>query len=106
MHKKQLHFTQISDLENYSLLSWQDAFVHLGDSYAKMANNNSQYSETFDQFVQVKMLFLEKVEVIQMDANIFDYYRAKIAITSKVDVSEKVDRFGLFGASSNGFLFK
>lgn len=106
LHKKQFHFTKISDLENYSLLSWQDASVHLGDTYAMMANKNTQYSETFDQFVQVKMLFLEKFEVIQMDANIFDYYRAKIANTSKVDVSEKVDRFGLFGASPNGFLFK
>lgn len=106
LHKKKFHFTQISDLENYSLLSWQDASVHLGDTYAKMANNNIQYSETFDQFVQVKMLFLEKFDVIQMDANIFDYYRAKIASTNKVDVSAKVDRFALFGASPNGFLFK
>lgn len=106
LHKKQFNFTKISDLESHSLLSWQDASVHLGEAYAKMAKNNPDYSETFDQLVQVKMLFLEKFDVVQMDANIFDFYCAKIAGTSNIDVTQKVDRFGLFGASPNGFLFK
>ncbi|WP_259365453.1 ABC transporter substrate-binding protein [Colwellia sp. BRX10-3] len=106
LHNKNFNFRQISDLKNYSLLSWQDAAIHLGATYAEMANNNPQYSETFDQSVQVKLLFLDKVEVIQMDVNIFDYYRAKAANSDKIDTTQKVDRFALFGASPNGFLFK
>lgn len=106
LHKKQYQFKQLSDLEKQSLLSWQDAKIHLGTDYANMANNNPQYSETFDQSIQVKMLFLERYEVIQMDASIFEYYRNKIATEGKVDVSQKVDRFALFGPSPNGFMFK
>ena len=106
LHERRFDFTQVSDLENHSLLSWQDAAIHLGDTYAKMANNNAQYSETFDQSVQVKMLFSGKVEVVQMDAHIFDYYREKVANSVKIDTTQKVDRFALFGASPNGFLFK
>ena len=106
LQNKNFNFSQISDLKDYSLLSWQDAAVHLGATYAEMANNNPQYSETFDQSVQVKMLFLDKVEVIQMDANIFDYYRVKAANSNEIDTTQKVDRFALFGTSPNGFLFK
>ena len=106
LHKKQYNFTQISDLSNHSLLSWQDAKVHLGGDYAKMAEKNPQYGETFDQEIQVKMLFLERYEVIQMDGHIFDYYRTKLHDSDKFDVSQKVDRFAIFTPSSNGFLFK
>jgi polar amino acid transport system substrate-binding protein len=106
LHKNQYQLTQLSDLKSYSLLSWQDAAVHLGHEYAEMVSKHPQYGETFDQENQVKMLFLERYEVIQMDAHIFDYYRVKLAKHDVVDMSQKVDRFALFGASPNGFLFK
>jgi polar amino acid transport system substrate-binding protein len=106
LHKNQYHFTRLSDLQSHSLFSWQDAKTHLGHDYAKMVSNNPRYGETFDQSIQVKILFLERYEVIQMDAHIFDYYRAKLAKSDRVDMSQKVDRFALFGNSPNGFLFK
>tara|TARA_R110000751_G_scaffold102527_1_gene197146 strand:+ start:204 stop:1010 length:807 start_codon:yes stop_codon:yes gene_type:complete len=106
LHKNNFEFNELKDLQNHSLLSWQDAAIHLGESYANMANNHSSYSETFDQFVQVKMLFLEKFDVVQMDAHIFDYYRIQIINNRKINAAQQVDRFGLFGASPNGFLFK
>jgi polar amino acid transport system substrate-binding protein len=106
LHKNQFNFTQLKDLKEHSLLSWQDAAIHLGGDYGKMVNNHPHYGETFDQLIQVKMLFLERYEVIQLDANIFAYYRAKLAKSDDIDISQKVDRFALFGASPNGFLFK
>lgn len=106
LSKNKFNFTELSDLEHHSLLSWQDAAVHLGDEYAQMVNNNKRYGETYDQSNQVKMLFLERYEVVQMDAQIFNYYRKKLAESENLDVTPKVDRFALFGASPNGFLFK
>jgi|TARA_R110000765_G_scaffold160293_1_gene264456 polar amino acid transport system substrate-binding protein len=106
LHKNNFEFNELKDLKNHSLLSWQDAAIHLGEAYANMANNHSSYSETFDQLVQVKMLFLEKFDVVQMDAHIFDYYRVQIINNRKINAAQQVDRFGLFGASPNGFLFK
>ena len=103
MHKNQYQLTQLSELKDYSLLSWQDTKIHLGVDYANMVNDNPRYSETFDQSIQVKMLFLERYEDIQMDAHIFDYYRAKLAMPDSVDMSQKVDRFAFLGVSSNGF---
>jgi len=106
LQKKHYQFTQVNDLKSHSLLSWQDAAIHLGDEYAEMVKNHPRYGETFDQEIQVKMLFLERYEVIQMDARIFDYYRAKLAVSDAINMSQKVDRFALFGPSPNGFLFK
>lgn len=106
LHKNHYQFTQLSDLKNHSLLSWQDAAVHLGKEYAQMVSNHPRYGETFDQAIQVKMLFLERYEVIQMDAHIFAYYRSKLVASEEIDFSQKVDRFALFGDSPNGFLFK
>jgi polar amino acid transport system substrate-binding protein len=51
------------------------------------------------------MLFLKRVDVVQLDEKIFDYFRAKVEQNGIVDTTEEVDRFPLFGASSNGFLF-
>jgi polar amino acid transport system substrate-binding protein len=106
LHKNQFQFNQLSDLESHSLLSWQDAAVHSGEDYTKMVSNHPRYGETFDQENQVKMLFLERFEMIQMDAHIFDYYRAQIVESKYLNITQKVDRFALFGDSPNGFLFK
>lgn len=106
LSKNNYQFKHINDLKKHSLLSWQDATVHLGQAYAEMANNHPRYAETFDQASQVKMLLLERFEVVQMDANIFDYYRAKLIKDNPQHAQQSIDRFALLGASPNGFLFK
>ncbi len=98
-------FKHLSELGNLSLLSWQGAIAHIGNEYAKMATNNPYYFETNRQESQIQMLFLKRVDVVQLDEKIFDYFRSKVEQNGIVDTTEEVDRFPLFGASSNGFLF-
>jgi polar amino acid transport system substrate-binding protein len=102
------HFTfkHISDLSNYSLLSWQGAIIHLGGDYAKMASSNPNYVETHDQLNQLKMLFRQRIQVIQLDEKIFNYYRLQLLNENSEIGLAKVDKFSLFGRSPNGFLFK
>ena len=97
------NFTSIADLANFSLISWPSAAIQLGEEYAKMAKANSQYYEVHDQSLQVKMLFSNKADVIQMDKQSFDYYRSTL---KGIDTTQPVDRFALFGKSPNGYLFK
>ena len=78
LKSKQFNFTKIADLTHYSLISWPSAAIHLGEEYAKMAKANTQYYEVHDQSLQVKMLFSNKVDVIQMDKQSFDYYRSTL----------------------------
>lgn len=106
LNKRNYRFNEIADLKDLRLLSWQGAVAHLGDEYAKMATNNPFYSETHDQSAQVKLLFLERVDVVQLDLQIFKYYLAQEVYKGELNTSAKVDRFSLFGSSPNGFLFR
>jgi len=106
LKKRNYKFTHLNELVSYSLMSWQGAADRLGSEYAAMAKSNPLYREYHDQEAQVKMLFSERYDVIQLDQQIFNYYRAKIEIEGNIDTSLPVDRFPLFGQSSNSILFR
>jgi polar amino acid transport system substrate-binding protein len=99
-------FKHLNELANYSLMSWQGAIMHLGGEYAEMASKNSQYRESHDQLRQLQMLFHKRVQVIQLDEKIFNYYRLQMINDKKEIALMKVDKFPLFSRSPNGFLFK
>ena len=106
LHENAYQFKHLNDLAGLRLMSWQGAIAHLGDEYAKMASGNAFYKESHDQASQVKMLFLRRVDVIQLDEQIFNYYRVKVNQQGDISTNASVDRFPLFGKSPNGFLFR
>jgi polar amino acid transport system substrate-binding protein len=106
LKEKGYQFKHLNELGNLSLLSWQGATSQLGDEYAKMAINNPFYFETDRQEAQIQMLFLKRVDVVQLDKQIFNYFRSKVGQKRVVNTSAEVDRFPLFGKSPNGFLFR
>lgn len=106
LSKRNYQFNAIADLVDLRLLSWQGAIAHLGDEYADMATNNPLYSETHDQSAQVKLLFLERVDVVQLDLQIFNHYLAQEVKKGNIDTSAEVSKFALFGSSPNGYLFR
>jgi len=106
LNKRKFNIRKVSELSQYSILSWQGARKHLGASYDLMAANNPFYLETHDQKQQVKMLYLERVDFIQLDRKIFEFYRSKLIEEKEINAKVKVDRFALFGTNPNGFLFR
>jgi polar amino acid transport system substrate-binding protein len=105
LKKKKYNFSRISELSNHSVLSWQGAKRKLGRDYEFMASNNPFYNESHDQKLQVKMLFTERFDAIQIDKQIFEYYRSIVAEEREIDTSPEIDSFPLFGKNPNGFLF-
>jgi polar amino acid transport system substrate-binding protein len=105
LKKRNYNFIKVSELRNHSLLSWQGAKKALGHEYELMASNNPLYSESHNQKLQVKMLFMERFDAIQIDKQIFEYYRAIVAKEKEIDTSPKIDSFPLFGKNPNGFMF-
>lgn len=105
LKEKGYQFKHLNELGNLSLLSWQGAIAHLGDEYAQMATNNPYYAETDRQESQIQLLFLKRVDVVQLDKYIFDYFRSQTEQKGIIDTTAEVDSFPLFGSSSNGFLF-
>ena len=106
LEKNKFNFQHLNDLINLNLVSWQGAIAHLGNEYAEMASKNPYYLEIHDQEAQIKMLFAERAEVIQLDLQIFKYYRSNVAKTKTIDTTQSVQIFPLFGRSPNIFLFK
>ncbi len=96
----------LEDVGSHSLIGWQGAKGHLGELYRNIVSENPNYEETHDQALQVKMLFMKRFEVAQMDSHIFKFYRNQIQSSGIVDTSPKVDFFPVLGSSPNGFLFK
>jgi len=106
LKRKNYQFKEISDLGNYHLLSWQGATATLGPEYAAMALNNPFYSEHHNQALQLKMLFLDRVDVVQLDMQIFRYFRSSLARSGVINTQLEVDTFPLFGKNKCGFLFR
>ncbi len=106
LKKNGYHFSTISDLVNHSVVSWQGAKAAIGGEYADMANKNKKYRELADQKAQIKLLYSGREDVIQLDRQIFRYFRKKVAEEGKIDVSQPVDIFPLFGKNECGFLFR
>jgi len=73
--KNQLAINQSSDLARYSVLAFQNARLVLGPDYTDMARISDDYRETVDQQAQLTMLLSQRVQVVVMDRNIFNYYR-------------------------------
>jgi len=103
---RKFEINKIEELSDYSLLSWQGAIAHIGGEYADMAKQNKNYSETHNQKNQLRMLFSRRVDFIQMDGNIYEYYRQQMLKETGLDVTVSVDIQPLFGRSPNGFMFK
>lgn len=102
----QFQFKTLQDVGTHSLISWQGALQHLGEEYKNVMAKNPNYTETHDQALQVKMIFLKRYEVAQMDIQIFKYHRNQIQNEGIINTKAKVDLFPVLGASPNGFLFK
>lgn len=106
LKKRGYKFSKISDLVGHSIVSWQGATAALGKEYADMANKNSKYRELANQKSQIKLLYSGREDVIQLDRQIFRYFRKKVAEEGSMDTTRPIDIFPLFGKNECGFLFR
>lgn len=106
LKERALDISSIRDLFNLSVLGWQGSAEILGEEYARMARQNPDYNEIARQKTQVKMLLWGRVDVIQMDRLIFEYYRNEIALEEGSQILRPVEIVPLFGLNRCGFLFR
>ncbi|ALZ75919.1 transporter substrate-binding domain-containing protein [Rheinheimera sp. F8] len=82
----QLVLNSLLDLDNLSILAFQNATLVLPDDYRRIAMASPSYRETVDPRTQVDMLQKQRVQVVVMDMNIFHYYNSKTDHASQVQV--------------------
>ncbi|MFY8298077.1 substrate-binding periplasmic protein [Pseudoalteromonas sp. SS15] len=69
-----LKLGSINDLERFSIATFLNAKTILGDTFNQAVSKSSQYTELSDQSLQLHMLRKNKVQVLVMDINIFNYF--------------------------------
>lgn len=106
LKKNGFYFSKISDLKKHRILAWQGAKETIGKEYAEMADDNPNYRELANQETQIKMLYSGREDLIQLDSQIFYFHRKKVAREGKIDTSQPIDIFPLFGKNDCGFLFR
>jgi polar amino acid transport system substrate-binding protein len=67
---RNINISTPSDLNNYTLLSFQDAQKH----YPKWLPENYEHSQTSAQINQIKLLQLGLIDIVLSDKYIFSYY--------------------------------
>ncbi|SCA57787.1 ABC-type amino acid transport/signal transduction systems (fragment) [Candidatus Terasakiella magnetica] len=83
-----LKISQIAELKNYSVVSFQNAHKLLGPDYQEAVKGNKQYSELANQELQVKMLAAGRKQVVISDFRIFLHFKKQVERETgrKIDV--------------------
>ncbi|WP_168171530.1 ABC transporter substrate-binding protein [Lacimicrobium sp. SS2-24] len=90
----------IKDLQNYSVVAWQQAHLVLGDEFYQHFRPhegqafNSYYRELASQQSQNAMFWLRRAQVILVDKTIFKWYRQQLSLS--IDTSDEVQYHPLF----------
>ena len=93
LKKKGFKFKNVQDLKGKSVVAFQEATIYLGDDFAAMAKENPKYRELARQQLQINLLYLDRVDAIVLDRNIFLYLKER---NRKVDTTQPVDMAFIF----------
>lgn len=93
LKSRDLKIAKVDDLKALRVVAFQDATNYLGNDFRAMAKANTGYSELANQEAQVKMLFMDRADVVVMDINIFKYFRQAI---KDVKVDAEVTIYPIF----------
>lgn len=99
LEDKNFSINSIGDLSDKKIVAFQNARKYLGDKYAQAAVSSPEYEEKAQQEKQITRLFMDRTDVIVIEANIFKYYRNKVAQKydkDRVDTDLEVDVFEIF----------
>lgn len=102
--KRHLKIDKISDLVDKSVTSFQLATKYLGREYMEMAKANPRYREKEEHTLRIKLLFDNRIDVVIIDKNIFQYYSK--AIADQTDTKQAVVYHDIFPANKYKVVFQ
>lgn len=76
LSENKLSIEQIQDLGNYSIATFEEAHKVLGEEFTQAIERSPMYTQVVDRLSQLELLFRNRVDVIVMDINIFNYFYA------------------------------
>lgn len=93
LKSNKVRVSSIKDLSKYKIMTFQGAVGYFGYEFLQVSKTALAYKEYFDMSKLVKMLFLNRADVMVLDYNIFHYYRRKLKLPNR---SEPVVTHAIF----------
>ena len=78
LRKNEFKIDSIAALKGKRVVAFQNAKKLLGLPFSEVIGELAYYREVAKQILQVNMLFLDRVDAVILDRNIFDYFRRKV----------------------------
>lgn len=88
--RRDLAVASVADLADKAVIAFQNAQIYLGPDYKAAVANNPRYREEAKQAVQPTLLFLDRIDVVVADRNIFAWFADDAEVKTKVDTSQPV----------------
>lgn len=93
---RQFKLQKLEDLNNKTVVAFQNAHKYLGEVFGRIAAANANYKEMANQETQTLMLLLGRIDVALMDESVFRFYREKLVAEGKVPRSTAYEISPLF----------
>lgn len=95
--RRDLKIDRLEDLAGKSVVAFQNARVNLGPAFkAAAADGNPRYREEAKQAVQPTLLFLDRIDVVVADRNIFGWFAEDPEVKAKTDTTQPVRFHAIF----------
>jgi len=93
LKKNKFNIQKISDLNDKSILTFQNAKKYLGKEFVAAAEASPDYREISKQELQINLLYGDRVDVIVLDKYIFYHHRNR---NTRVDTTQPIDMWLIF----------
>lgn len=88
--RRDLRIDRVEDLAGKSVVAFQNAQVYLGPAFKAAIEANPRYREEAKQAVQPMLLFLDRIDVVVADRNIFGWFSEDADVKTKTDTTQPV----------------
>ena len=104
--RRDLTITSAADLADKSVVAFQNASRFLGPEYKTAVERNPRYREEAHQVVQPTLLFLDRIDVVVADRNIFTWFANDPEVRGKTDTTQAVRFHPLFPPTEYRLAFR
>lgn len=105
LKSKSHRITKMSDLEKRSVIAFQNARFFLGSTFDKAVAKNPEYQEYADQARQLKMLLMDRVDVIVCEERTLKMNQEKLRAANSSSMPE-LEKHALFPESKYSVAFR
>ncbi len=104
--KRNLTINSPAELAGKTVMAFQNATLYLGAEFKAMAERNPGYREEAKQAVQPTLLYLDRIDAVVADRNIFGWFANTPDVKGKADTSQALRFHPIFAPTHYHVAFR